>query len=83
MQGSEDLVLKGGRNLLKRVSVVHVETAFRPLYKGEKLFGDIYEFLIAEGFSYRGEILDAEFYPQFSQKDYSNSIFVKTELLDK
>ena len=83
VQGAEDMVLEGGRELLKRVSIVHIETAFRPLYKGERLFGDIYNLLIDEGFKYAGEIPDAEFYPQFGQTEYSNSIFIKSKLLDK
>lgn len=83
VQGAEDMVLEGGRKLLKRVSVIHIETAFRPLYKEEKLFGDIYKLLINEGFRYKGEIPDAEFYPRFGQAEYSNSIFIKSKLTNR
>ena len=77
-QGSEGLVLLGAKELLKRVSVIHIETPFNNVYEGEKKFFWIYNYLINFGFRYAGESAEANFYPRFELPISANSVFVKT-----
>lgn len=82
-QGSELLVLEGGKKLLKKVGIVHVETAFIKRYKNQAMFHDLYSFLIKHGFIYMGRIGESIFYPIFDLLVEENSIFIKKELLNK
>lgn len=50
VQGAEADVLRGARNVLENVLVVHAEVEFVPLYKDQPLFGDIDALLRAHGF---------------------------------
>lgn len=50
VQGGELMVLHGAVETLKSVLVVHTEVEFVPMYKDQPLFGDIDEFLRAQGF---------------------------------
>lgn len=54
VQGFEKQVLQGAVETLKRVDYVLVEVSYQPLYQGQALFGDIYEFLQVQGFQYAG-----------------------------
>jgi FkbM family methyltransferase len=54
VQGSEDKVIKGGRELMPRASVLIIETTFYPLYQGQALFDDIYDMLRQDGFVFMG-----------------------------
>lgn len=56
VQGYEDHVLKGGIRTLKEASVILCEVSFVELYKGQKLFSDIFEFLNQLGFNYAGSL---------------------------
>ncbi len=59
-QGYEDRVIKGGEKTLKRTAIIQTEVSFVLLYKGQKLFGDIYNLLANLGFifcGYRNQIL--------------------------
>ena len=78
VQGAEKLVFEGGRNFLKRVSIIHVETSFQELYQGQCLFSDIYDYLTSLGFEYLGNIRESGFYPLFKLPIQENSIFVRT-----
>lgn len=81
VQGVEHIVFSGGINLLKKVSVIHVETGFETVYKNQCLFGDIYQLLTRYGFVYHGNMKDADFYPLFTIPCFENSIFIKKYLL--
>jgi FkbM family methyltransferase len=52
LQGYERQALEGAPNTLQRVDFLLLETAFRPLYEGEALFGELYEFLRTRGFTF-------------------------------
>lgn len=78
VQGAENLVLKGGKNFLKRVSIIHIEVLFDRLYKGQGFFEEIYNYLTKLGFRYLGEIPGSEFYPSFELRDGVNSIFINS-----
>lgn len=52
-QGAEYEILGGGGNTLRRnVLALALEVEFHPVYKGQKLFGDLCEFLSARGFHF-------------------------------
>lgn len=50
VQGYEMEVLKGGREFLKKVDYVLLETSFTPMYENEPLFDDLHTYLKSEGF---------------------------------
>lgn len=50
VQGAELDVLKGGIKTLQRTTFAWVEVSFKPLYEGSALFGDIQQFMDAQGF---------------------------------
>lgn len=75
-QGSEFLILQGGKNLLRKISIIHLETSFDEFYNKQFLFSDIYAFLTKFGFTYYGENREAEFYPTFAPSEHVNSIFI-------
>lgn len=81
-QGSELLVLKGAKNLLQKVSIIHIETAYYEFYEKQALFDDIYEYLKALNFTYVGSANDSDFYPRFGLLSQSNSIFVNFEKVE-
>jgi FkbM family methyltransferase len=54
VQGFEDRVILGGKSLISVASILIVETSFRPLYKGQVLFGPLYDMLRQLGFEYMG-----------------------------
>ena len=54
VQGTEDKVILGGEKLISRASILIVETSFRPLYKSQPLFDNIYDLLKRHYFVYMG-----------------------------
>jgi FkbM family methyltransferase len=54
VQGYEDAVLDGGRDLVARASLILLEVCFAPLYEGAPTFAQLYERLWAQGFAFRG-----------------------------
>lgn len=56
VQGFEDQVLKGGENIVRKSSVLIIETSFKPLYCDQPLFKDIYAILQGWGFEYVGSV---------------------------
>jgi len=80
VQGAEDMILKGGKELLAKVAIINIETTFNGLYKKEYPFSKIYDILQSRGFKYCGAISDSVFYPIFTPDCYSNSIFMSVKL---
>jgi FkbM family methyltransferase len=76
VQGAEDKVIRGGRNLLQRAKVLIVETSMDSLYEEQPLFADIFKLLEGLGFRYKGALSQA-----FSLLDgsvlYADSIFIR------
>lgn len=56
VQGYEMKVLNGGERIVRQADVVIIEVSFVPLYKGQPLFAEIYDYLITKGFQYVGSI---------------------------
>lgn len=79
-QGTEGLVLQGGKKILKKVDIIHIETSFDRYYKDQDLFKDVYKFLDENGFEYRGELPEAFFYPRFKLSKSFNSVFMKPSI---
>lgn len=53
-QGYEDKVIKGGSKIIAGAQVVFIELSYKPLYKGQVLFDDIYKEMLKAGFRYHG-----------------------------
>lgn len=77
VQGFEEKVIAGGVETIQRSKILIVETSFEELYKGQPLFGTIYDILRELGFNYRGCDHQVR-----SDKDrrvlQENSIFIKS-----
>jgi FkbM family methyltransferase len=56
VQGYEMHVLEGGERTAKQADVIIIETTFRPLYKGQPLFEDIFNWMTQRGFSFAGNL---------------------------
>jgi FkbM family methyltransferase len=76
VQGAEDRVIRGGKDLLQRAKVLIVETSIDILYEGQPLFADIFKLLEGLGFRYKGALSQA-----LSALDgsvlYADSIFIR------
>lgn len=80
-QGSEGLVLLGAKELLNKVSVIHLEIPFVNVYKNDKDFDWIYKYLTKRGFLYMGQAHESDFYPCFNLNVSANCVFVKTTVM--
>lgn len=76
-QGTEELIIKGGKKILKQVSLIVVEASFIQTYKNQCLFDKIYKDLTMLGFVYKGGMLDSHFYPMFGPMVQENAVFVR------
>jgi FkbM family methyltransferase len=76
VQGFEDKVIAGGQNIIRKASVVIIETAFMPLYEAQPLFGDIHDLMRGLGFSYRGNCGE-HFSSKTGERIYEDSVFVR------
>jgi FkbM family methyltransferase len=50
VQGYEDRVIRGGIDTVRKASVILTEVSFRPLYRHQALFHDLYQLLHSLGF---------------------------------
>ena len=64
VQGFEDKVIAGGKDVVARAKIIIIEVSFQPLYEGGPLFDDVYRLLKEHGFTYNGN-----FEQLFSPKD--------------
>lgn len=80
VQGFEDKVIRGGKNVLSRSSLIIVETSFIPLYENQPLFGDIHNILTPLGFSYYGD-MGRHYSPLNGKMLYEDSLYIKDELI--
>ncbi len=76
VQGFEAEVIKGGTEMLKRASLVLMETSFVPLYENQPLFGDIHRLMQELGFEYRGRA-EAHYNQKTNELLYEDSVFVR------
>lgn len=54
VQGFEDKVLKGGIETFSKAKLLIIELSYQELYKGQPLFNEVYQDLIALGFQFHG-----------------------------
>lgn len=54
VQGFEEMVILGGKEALKKASIVIVEVSFYELYENQVYFKTIYDHMLSLDFSYRG-----------------------------
>ena len=76
VQGYEDRVIRGGAATLEKVDYIVTEVSFRPLYKGQGSFDDIYNLLKTLGFSYKGN-LDQLLSPTDSSVLQADALFAR------
>lgn len=76
VQGYEEKVLKGGKNLISKAKIVILENSFAELYKGQALFEQIYDIMKNLGLRYRGRI-HQKINPATGEILYEDSIFIK------
>ena len=76
VQGAEDKVIGGGKELIRRAKVLIIETSMESLYEGQALFGDILKLLQGLGFRYKGALSQA-FSPLDGSVLYADSIFIR------
>lgn len=76
VQGFEDKVILGGKELLSKAKILIVETSFEILYETQPLFDAIYDMLKQMQFSYKGN-LDQLQSPIDGRVLQSDSIFVR------
>src|SRR6185503_32021 len=78
VQGAEDKVIHGGRELLQWAKVLIVETSFEVLYERQALFADIFKLLGDLGFTYKGALTQA-FSPLNGSVLYADSLFFREQ----
>jgi FkbM family methyltransferase len=76
VQGYEMFVLKGGQNTLQQADILIIETSFYPLYAGQPLFEEIYDYLTRFGFRYIGNI-EQLYSPHDNKVLQADAVFVK------
>ncbi len=78
VQGYEDKVIAGGKETIKKVSVVIIEYSYEPIYEGQWLFDQTYRFFTDNGFKFAGVVDQAQ-----SSKNgipiYGDAIFIKND----
>lgn len=83
VEGTEDLIIKGGQKTLMDVSFIVIETSFIKIRPNQCQFDKIYNQLTKLGFVYKGSMFDSFFYPFFGANTNENSVFIrKGELLN-
>ena len=75
VQGYEDQVLAGGKNLASRAAAIIVEVSFETLYEGQPLFDDIYRAVTGMGFVYKGNLGQAP--DKNGRLLYADAIFLR------
>jgi len=76
VQGYEDHVILGAEKVMKKVDCIIIEISFQPLYKGQALFGEIYQLLNENGFHFEG-FMDSLLSPKDGSVLQSDGIFYR------
>jgi len=79
VQGYEANVIRGGEQTIKRAKILIVETSFERLYRGQKLFDDIYSMVKALGFELKG-VEEPLHHPKDGRILQCDSIFVNKNI---
>jgi len=76
VQGYEDKVIEGGKQMLQKAIIVIAETSFVSLYEKQPLFADIHALMKSLGFSYRGNT-EKHWNKNTGEPMYENAVFIK------
>ncbi len=76
VQGYEDKVIEGGKEFLEQVDFLFVEASFHEMYKGQMLFGDLFNLIKKEGFEFVG-IVEHKYDSHTHELLFGNAIFKK------
>ncbi|MCW3121361.1 MAG: hypothetical protein JWQ38_853 [Flavipsychrobacter sp.] len=82
VQGYENMVIAGGPNVIKAASIVIIEFSFQPLYEGQWLFHETYNYFTSNGYRFVG-FADQVADPNIRVPLYGDAMFVKEQLLNK
>jgi FkbM family methyltransferase len=77
-QGYEDRVIRGGRQVLSRASIIQIEVSFEMLYEGQVLFSAVYHQLSELGFVFHG-VKNQVRAPQDGRVLQAHAFFTKEE----
>jgi FkbM family methyltransferase len=80
VQGFEDKVIMGGKNILSQADLILCEVSFVQLYEGQKLFSDINNMLSSLGFSYSGNY-EQLYSPATNEVLQADAIFIKKQAI--
>lgn len=76
VQGYEDKVLRGGKGLISKATILLIETSFVQLYENQPLFDDIYSLVRELGFTYKGS-RERHYSKETGELIYEDAIFTK------
>lgn len=76
VQGYEDKVLLGGKNVISQAKMLLIETSFTRLYENQPLFDDIYLIVRELGFTYQGS-RERHYNKKTGELVYEDAIFIK------
>ncbi len=77
VQGYEKFVLEGAKQTLNVTDAIICEISFRPLYKGQPLFDEVYDVLRASGFRFMGHVGQLQ-HPQTKEILQIDGLFLRT-----
>jgi FkbM family methyltransferase len=77
-QGYEMHVLEGAVNSLSQVLMLQLELAFVPMYEGQALFGDVYEWVRQRGFSL-GSFEGISWHPESGELLWLDGVFHRVQ----
>jgi len=77
VQGYEEAVLKGAKEILKVVDYIEIEVSYQPLYEGQLLFDGLYQVLKNAGFHFAGN-LDSMISPLDGSILQSDALFIRS-----
>lgn len=85
-QGCSHDILQGARELIRTINILEVEVEFLELYKGQKLFNDVFDDLAKKGFTLV-DIMDQKRWGDKGESKagnivYGDAIFINKEFLN-
>lgn len=82
VQGFEDKIIRGGAKTIKKCQVAIIETSFRPIYKNQPLFSDIYKLMDKLGFLFYG-FTESYLDPKDGSLVFADSIYVSKKFTNQ
>ncbi len=79
VQGYENKVIAGGAETIKKADVVIIEYSYEPIYEGQWLFGETYNYFTTNGFKFVG-ISDQTASAKTGIPIFGDAIFIRKEL---